>query len=243
MTARILLLDIETFPNLGYTWGMYEQNVIAIKEHWKLACFSAMWLHQEGIRTTVALPDVRNEKALVRRLGALLDTADVVIAHNGDQFDLPKINTRLIVHGIAPPSPYKTVDTKTVAKRVFGFTSNKLDDLCQQLGIGKKINTEGFELWQQCMANDPAAWDRMRAYNEHDVTLLHGLYTRLLPWINTHPNVAIAAHACPKCGSSQLQSRGYAKTKTRTYSRYQCQGCGGWSRSTRAVQSASITNL
>lgn len=35
---------------------------------------------------------------------------------------------------------------------------------------------------------------------------------------------------CPSCGSTHLQSRGTAETKTATYKRYQCQACSKWTR-------------
>ena len=40
-TPKILLIDIETAPNLGYIWGKYEQNVIDYKTEWYLLSFCA----------------------------------------------------------------------------------------------------------------------------------------------------------------------------------------------------------
>jgi hypothetical protein len=238
--SKILLLDIETFPNVGYAWGMYEQNLIAIKEHWSICSYSAKWLGGEHV--TRGLPDSGTEQKLVSELWRLLDEADVVIAHNGDQFDLKKINARLLVYESLPPAPYRTIDTKKIAKRLFGFTCNRLDDLCQQLGLGKKMRHEGFELWLGCMENESAPWTKMKMYNQHDVVLLERLYLRMLPWINNHPNVSKSPIGCPKCGSTHLQSRGTARSKSQVYDRYQCQDCGGWARDTKSTVSHKIIN-
>jgi hypothetical protein len=39
-----------------------------------------------------------------------------------------------------------------VAKAHFRFLSNKLDYIVQYLGIGKKVEHEGFGLWRKVMA-------------------------------------------------------------------------------------------
>ena len=36
---------------------------------------------------------------------------------------------------------------------------------------------------------------------------------------------------CPRCGSHNVQSRGYHKAISRVYRRWNCQACGGWFRS------------
>lgn len=236
---KILLLDIETLPMTILAWTTYEANALSVMDHSKVCSWSAKWLG--GKQVTRALPDAKgDEKALIKELWALLDEADIVVAHNGDGFDLPKLNSRFAFFRLGPYAPVKTVDTLKITRRLFGFPSNKLDDLCQYLKLGKKVRTGGFELWQRCMANEAAAWKRMKKYNAADVVLLEGLYKHLLPWINNHPNVT--GHGqCPKCGSTRLQFRGLARTSTRSYRRMQCQGCGGWAREASDGWKASDT--
>ncbi len=240
---RSLLLDIETFPVEIYAWGVYQVNAVGIKKQPEVCCYSAKWLGVEQF--TRALPDFRksnNDRYLISDIWKLLNEADVVIAHNGDKFDLRRLNSRFVKWGLLPPAPYHTIDTLKISRRIFGFPSNRLDDLCEYLGIGKKINTGGFDLWRGCMSNDSLSWEHMKRYNEHDVELLEGLYYRLLPWITNHPNQSEGI-SCPKCGSTNLQSRGLAHTITRDYKRYQCTDCGGWARGTKSAGTRLITNV
>lgn len=232
-----LFLDIETSPNLAYVWGMWEQNVIEFEREWYVMCFSAKW--ENGEHITKGLPDYRgykkgseDDEKLVKELWHLLDKADMVVAHNGDQFDLKKINARFSFYNLTPPAPYKTVDTKKVAKRYFGFNSNKLDNLGEHLGLGRKVKHEGFELWKACMAGDSKAWRTMKLYNKQDVVLLEKIYNHFLPWISNHPNAGMFEEGtrCPKCGGEKLQKRGFALNQTTRYQRVQCQDCGGWGR-------------
>jgi DNA polymerase elongation subunit (family B) len=236
-TPRILLFDIETAPNLAWVWGKWEQNVIDFERNWYMLSWSAKWL---GEKDTLAfgLPDFplyqrdkRNDKQLVSALWKLIDEADVVVAHNGDDFDIKKTNVRFIENGLPPPSPYRTIDTKKVAKRYFKFDSNKLDDLGSYLGLGNKIDTGGFELWQGCMEGDMKAWKKMVAYNKQDVILLEKVYLKLRTWMQNHPNLNVINETtghCPLCSSSNVQRRGFSYTQTGKRQRFQCLDCYGW---------------
>lgn len=236
---KILFYDIETAPNLSYVWGKYEQDVIAYEKEWYMLCFAYKWLGEKKVHA-VSLPDFKlykkdkqNDKHVIEKLWELFNEADIVIAHNGDKFDQRKSNARFAYHGLTPPSPYKTIDTKKVAKKYFAFNSNKLDDLGDHLGIGRKIQTGGFSLWKGCMEGDEKAWKKMIQYNKNDVKLLEDVYLKLRPWITNHPNLNIMLGTdrnCPNCGSNQLQKRGTYKTNTNVYQQYWCKSCGKWPR-------------
>lgn len=237
--TKILLFDIETAPNLSWVWGKYEQNVIAYQQEWYMMTFAYKWLGQKQIKAK-ALPDFKtykkdhtNDRELVAELWSLLDEADIVIAHNGDQFDIKKANARFLYHGLPAPSPYKTVDTKKVLKRYFKLNSNSLNDASELLGLGEKVDTGGFDLWLGCMAGKATAWRDMVKYNKQDVHLLEKLYLATRGWIHNHHNVNLVDEAqgkCPNCGSHKLQKRGWGYTKVSKYQRYQCTDCGAWSR-------------
>lgn len=185
--TRIAFFDIETAPNLGWTWGKYEQNVIDFKNDWYMLSFAFKW--KGGKVRTYALPDYprynrdkQDDKDLVRDLWKLMNEADLIVAHNGDAFDIKKANARFIYHRLDPPSPYKTFDTLKAVRRVASFTSNKLDDLGRDLHLGRKIPHTGKNLWFDCMRGDLKAWKLMRKYNAQDVELLERLYLRIRDW-------------------------------------------------------------
>ena len=149
VTPKILFLDCETAPNLGWVWGRYEQDVIDIHTHWHLLSFAWRWRGQKRISCR-ALPDYpryirdrRDDKSLIGDLWKLMDRADIVIAHNGDAFDIKKFTARCLFHGIGPPSPFKSVDTLKIARKYFKMDSNKLDDLGAMLKVGRKLPTYG----------------------------------------------------------------------------------------------------
>jgi len=228
--SKILFIDIETAPLVSYTWGLWEQNVIDVKQDWYVMCFAYRWLGDRSA-TSVGFGTSRSDRGVMHRIHKLLDEAKIVVAHNGDKFDIRKINARLAFHKFAPPSPYLTVDTKKVAKKYFGFDSNSLDNLGKYLGLGRKEKTGGFDLWLRCMAGDGKAIDNMMEYCANDVDLLHDVYMELLPWMSNHPNMSGNQKACPKCSGKKLHRRGKARSISGLeYQRFQCQDCGGWCR-------------
>ena len=235
---KILFLDIETFPNIAYVWGKYQQDVIRYTQQSCIATYAAKW--QGGKVFAGSLPEFDNyvpgsydDSKLIDQLWALLDEADIVVAHNGDNFDVRTCKARFVFHGMTPPSPFRTVDTKKVAKSVGRFNSNALNDLGDLLFNDKKIKTD-FDLWQGCINGDKKSWNQMVRYNKKDVLLLEKLYLRLLPWIPNHPNQAVSGKpSCPKCGSQNIMYKGYRCTQTRQYRQFVCRHCGGWSRVVR----------
>jgi hypothetical protein len=240
---KLLTIDIETAPIEAYCWGIWEQNIgldMIIKD-WSILCYCAKWLDERKViyESTGGRgkAKVRDDKILMGKLWELLDEADIVVAQNGQKFDIKKINSRLKFHGYGPYSPIRIVDTLLVAKSRFGHTSNKLEWQSQQftdVPKSKHKKFPGFELWLECLKDNPAAWAEMEKYNKRDVIATERLYLRQRPWITNHPNLSTFGEregaSCPKCNSTNLQARGWAVLQAGRYQRWQCQDCSGWSR-------------
>lgn len=234
---RVLIYDIETSPIIGYTWGVWQTDVIQIKEDWQILTVAWKWLGDKKVRCVGQddfddyMPGVNNDLQVIKTIHKLFDEADIVIAHNGNSFDQKKVQARMMIHGMNPPSPYKQIDTKLVAKRYAAFSRNNLKWLAKDFHVAQKGDPGGFGTWEGCMAGDAKAWKQMKKYNKQDIPPLEDIYLKMLPWITTHPNMGRLMNkinVCPKCGSEELQSRGYRVTNVTRYRRLQCQKCGGW---------------
>jgi hypothetical protein len=231
---KILLFDIETSPLLSHTWGRYEQNVIEVEREWFMLSHAHKWLDEK--KTTVyALPDFPGydknktcDKRLVNELWTLFNQADVLIGHNLDHFDVKKAQARFAIHGLKPPSPFKTIDTLKIARKAFAFSSNRLDHLGQQLDVGRKLPNTGKSLWLGCMSGDERSWAMMKRYNAQDVALLERVYLKLRAWSSTHPNLTLFTRgdACPVCQGTKLVQSGFAYVASGKKQRMTCQGCG-----------------
>lgn len=236
---RILLYDLEISPILAWVYDMYDANVIAVERPKYIMSFAYKWMGEPDIHV-LAQPDYDryrrdkyNDKSVVDALWDVLDEADIVVAHNASAFDNKVAMARFMYHGLTPPSPFKTVDTLTVARRTFKFGANSLAFLCEQLNIGSKSTVKHHDLWHRCVDGDMEAWALLKEYNKRDVEMLDELYAMLLPYMSNHP--VVSASGCPKCGSSFVQYRGVQRSKTNTYRRVHCQQCGAWSRERKCI--------
>ena len=232
---KLLTLDIETRPNLAWVWSIWNQNIgiNQIDESCEMICWSAKWVGKHKIHFRSVHHD--GQVPMVTDLWDLLNEADAVIHYNGRSFDIPHINREFLLLEMVPPSPYKQIDLLRAVKKQFRFTSNKLEYIARELGIGEKLQHEGFDLWKRCMADEESAWKLMRQYNINDTALTEVLYERLLPWIPGIPSRAAHAqeHICVACGSKNIEERGWAYTQQSRYKRWVCRDCGKWSRETR----------
>lgn len=229
---QILLCDIETAPSLAYIWALFDQHITPdqIAQDGYVLCVSWKWL---GDKDVSYIRVAGNERKALATLHKLLDSADVVIHYNGTKFDIPTLHREFVLNGLPPPSPVKQIDLLKTVRKQFKFSSNKLDYVCQRLGLGNKVKHKGLDLWKGCLANNKADWSTMKEYNMEDVRLLERLYQKLLPWVVFHPNHTLytgKVESCPKCGHDKFQRRGTYETSTMSYTRYQCNKCHGWFR-------------
>lgn len=230
MTAKILQLDIETFPHRVYAWGLWAQDIAIsqIIEAGYTACWAAKWYGKRGIMFASIKED--GAEKMLKKMYDLLESADMVVHYNGTKFDMPTLNKEFLMMGWPPPSNYREIDLLKTARSRFRLASNKLDYVATVLGHGGKVKHKGMELWTDCMNGCPKAWRHMKKYNKQDVLLLEKVYDDLKPWIKNHPNVALyidsEAPLCRMCGSDEVVKNGVEHTNGGSYQRYRCQGCG-----------------
>lgn len=243
---RILTLDIENRPNLGFIWDLWNQNLSLpqVVEHAETICFAAKWHDKKKVEFYSTFHHGKEE--MVAQAHRLLSEADIVVGYNSNGFDLKHLNREMLLGGYTPPAPYQKVDLYQVVKKQFKFSSNKLDNILQQLDLGSKVQHSGWKLWIDCMADDPKAWAKMRQYNKNDVVKTEVLYDRLLPWIPSHPAVGLyedMADVCPACGGGNLRLEGRAYTLMGVYQRYSCSDCGKWSRGNKRLEGSNVRGL
>jgi len=182
--AKILIYDIETSPNIGWFWRAgYKLNISPdniIKER-AIICISYKWLGEKQVYN-LSWDDQQDDKFLIEQFIEVLNEADLIVAHNGDNFDLKWIKTRAIKHGLKMLINYPQFDTLKVAKKKFNFNSNRLDYITKYLGFEGKIKTE-IGLWKDIfLRNCPKAMNKMLTYCDEDVRQLEKVYKVLMGW-------------------------------------------------------------
>lgn len=248
---RIALWDIET-AKMQVAFDTYSRKMDfipsdAIKRHIWLVCASWQFLHQKTIKTVSVLDDPKRFKksyfddfVVVKALHELMESVDVLVAHNGDNFDWKMFLARCAYHGLKPPPRPLMVDTLKVARSCFKFEANDLRYLARFLGVSEKGKSPD---WALIATGDAKEIKKCAAYNRQDIITLEGVYLKLRPFMKNHPNVNVIhdlPDVCPTCASPELISRGYLYSRTGKKRRFQCKECGAWGQEIKSLKTARV---
>jgi DNA polymerase III epsilon subunit-like protein/ribosomal protein L37AE/L43A len=248
---KILIFDIETAPMQAFVWKRYKENISldqTISESYML-CWSAKWLYEEEVMgdcLTAVEAGSEDDYRIVKSLYDLINQADIIVAYNGKNFDIPYMNQRFLFYDFPPYAPVQVVDPYETAKMVFRFSSNKMDNVATQLGLQNKIKTD-FDLWKGCIYGEEECLNEMLEYNKQDVVVLEEIYCKILPWIKNHPNISNYfddKHRCTRCGSEDIKKLNrYFYTPSGKYELYRCKKCGSIFRGRKNLNTSKVPFL
>ena len=242
----IISFDLEVSPALGYFYPpTWETGILKVKDRQVLMSFAWQVVGQKKIHS-LSLADMdtfkvdpHNDKLLALELHKVLSDADIILGQNSDNFDIKMANTFFIHNGLEPIPPTKSIDTKKIAKRYFRFNNNTLDNLGEELGVGKKTKFKVGDLWEDCFINnDPKAYKKLKIYNEQDVRVTTGIYLKMRSFMHSHPSLSRISgewDSCPRCGSYSFRVKAYRTTNTSRYRQYQCNECYGYFSDRKAI--------
>jgi uncharacterized protein YprB with RNaseH-like and TPR domain len=222
--VNALQADLSAVVNFGYKWvGERKAHVLTIDQ------FPGWFSPKRGL----------NDKPLLEAALKIMEGADILVAHYGDRFDKPFFAGRCVINGLTPPPPAKQRDTWYIAYKTFKFSSNRLANLADILGVGerkyqKKHPGEWPGWWLRALAGDKQAIHDMAKYCAQDVQTLEQVYLRLQPFDIAHPRIINDRTKCETCGGD-TQYRGTCVLKQHRYRRFACKECGRWGRELKAV--------
>lgn len=231
---NIVIFDIETSPNVGYFWRPGYNLTIGpdnIAEERRIICISYKFLNDDYVYR-LEWDKKQCDKKMLKEFIKVVKKADVVVGHNGDNFDVKWIKTRAIIHGLDPLNKIQSIDTLKLARNTFNFNSNKLDYIAKILKVGGKVETGGFQLWKDVMAGDEVALEKMGVYCDNDVVILEKVFLKLLPYVNNLPvHLGVMKGngklSCESCGSTKVHAnREYPKKNGTIMKVVTCQACG-----------------
>jgi uncharacterized protein YprB with RNaseH-like and TPR domain len=223
---KILLWDIEA-TNLNANFGY-------------ILCIGWQWLGQKTVhvKSLMDFPEVwdkdhTDDSAVLDMFSQeVMDKADMQVHWYGSRFDEPYVNTRLMYHDryIMPPVPH--YDGWRAARYKMKFNSNRLATVAAYFGVNTKSAVTGRE-WIRAMAGYRDGMKYVVDHCREDIHTLRNVYEKIR-MLGTHPNLNVISgrtDCCTRCGSDNLEKRGYHRTNTGVYQRYHCLDCGAWPRS------------
>ena len=242
---KILVLDLETAAAEVLTFGRWKQNIgqaNILKEGGWILCCAWRWLGEEATESMWLSPEeiaAGDDLSLTILLHDLLFQADAIIAHNGANFDHKVAQTRSVKHGLGALPYVKVIDTLTMAKKSLRLPSNRLDSIGEFIGVGRKIDTGGIDLWKRVQQGNEDAMIEMVQYCEQDVNLLHDVYLKLRS-VGNSANFNAGLYYkdgethCPTCGSTDVHpTTRNVQTALSVFEEYTCGSCGSIHRGRR----------
>jgi DNA polymerase elongation subunit (family B) len=229
---KILAFDLELAPIVAQVWGLYDQNVglNQIQSDWYILSYAAKFLDEEPIHyldQRYSNP-IEDDRQLCEGIHHLISQADVLLTHNGDKFDIKKLNARFIKHGLDPIAPKQSIDTLKIARRIFSFTSNKLEYIAKFLGCSEKLKHTkfaGHSMWSECLKGNAESFMEMERYNKQDVETLIEIYEKLVKF---DPSISFAAYSQKRvcsCKSETFFKDGLRYTKQGAFQVFRCSAC------------------
>lgn len=239
---KILLWDVELSLATYYAYPAKKPqylNATQIKHRQFMISAAWKWHGEKETHAVSVLDNLqrfgkshRDDYCVVKKIGEVIEQADVLCGHNADNFDLKHLNYIRSLHGMNPLPNKKTIDTLKEARKHFKAPSNSMDNLLKAWGHVGKQEKPDFQDWIKAAEGDVATILKVVRYNKYDIEGQEFLYDKIRPFMHSHPNSNIyneTQEQCPKCGSSEMSKRGFTYTKTSKRQQYQCKSCGGWS--------------
>lgn len=236
---KILLIDLELSYAIYYAFPSKREQFLSPKNiihHQFCPCASWKWLHETS-KYSIKITDdqkrfkknFRDDYIVAKKLHDLMTEADVIIAHNGDNFDIKHANTLFSNHGLGPVPETKSLDTLKAARKYFAFAGNDLDSLSKRFGgTGKSEKPD----WQKMTDGDEVEINKGAKYCTKDVMELERVFINIRPYMKNlvkirdkkEPN-HYGIICCDACGSKRIQSRGLGGVATKVYPRIVCSEC------------------
>lgn len=176
---KVLYVDIETALMGALIFSPYIHSkrirIEQVIQRSYVICWAAAWVNDDEFLPVLS-GRVREQEAReytdrrnLERVWELMDSADYVVGHNSDGFDIKKLHYRFEVNGMGLPYKFKQIDTLKQARKYYGADSNKLDEWIKLFGgIPKHDMSE--EDWQEIYLNPTAErLEKMEDYCRNDV--------------------------------------------------------------------------
>jgi uncharacterized protein YprB with RNaseH-like and TPR domain len=164
----IVSFDIETF-DLAADYGVV-----------MVACIKT----RGGDTQTFIARNDGEERACLLATRRALEEADYVVTYYGTGFDIPYLNTRLIIKGERPIGKLRHVDLYYTAKFKLKLNRNRLQNVEMAL-FGESEKTEILPgIWRRALRGDNKALKYIADHCQKDVAILERCFLKLRGFIN-----------------------------------------------------------
>lgn len=230
---KILYFDIESIGMEVKTYSLKVDYISPrnILKDWSLLSYAAMFEGEDKIYYLDQryAEDKRDDRQLIEGLHAVLSSADIVVGHNSDSFDLKKFNTRAAKYNLDPLPDFTKYDTLKMLRRTFALSSNALWYVAKFFNLENAKSEHGKfpgdMLWDECMKGNIEAWVECELYNKQDVMVTQELFKYLVKYDSRINYSSFFQKATCSCGGKEFFKDGYRFLKQGRFQKYRCRDC------------------
>lgn len=126
------------------------------------------------------------DKRIIQELVEKIQKYTLIVTYFGSRFDVPFLRTRALMNGIEfiPYGEILHKDMYYIARRVLRLHSNRLECVCDALGIPGKTKIDN-KYWILANTGNKEALEYIRQHNLGDVNILEEVYLRLAEFTST----------------------------------------------------------
>ena len=122
----------------------------------------------------------KTDNSLVKKLRNRLEEADYVVTYYGTGFDIPYLNTRLLLAGERPLKAIRHIDLYYTARNSLKLHSNRLATVCDTLFGATKKTQILPAVWEKALRGDKAALKYVIEHCVADVEELERVFDALV---------------------------------------------------------------
>lgn len=165
-----------------------------------------------------------DDSKLLEAFKPVFNRAAIAVAHFGERYDLPFIQTRLLMAGFTRLSEVQFVDTWKISRKKLALRNNRLDTIAEAMGCPWKKTGVSLKLWKDAEYGNKKARQYVYHHCAIDVEVLRFVYNKIKALWPLLPRSG-AFGTCRACGG-RYRSDGIRPTVSKIYRRLRCVECG-----------------
>ena len=122
----------------------------------------------------------KDDHALVKKIRIELESFDYIVTYYGTGFDIPYLNTRLLLAGERPLKAIRHIDLYYTARHFLKLHSNRLATVCDTLFGGTQKTQILPAVWEKALRGDKAALKYVMEHCVADVEELERVFDSLV---------------------------------------------------------------
>lgn len=229
---RRLYVDTETRYLSVHVWQLHSKSNAHISHtnilpggDRKIICICYKWANEKKVHA-LQWDAMQNDKAMLKKFIPILESADEVVAQNGDAFDIKVVRGRCLVHRIPMSPKLPSVDTLKQMRSKFNLPSFRLDYI-RTILIGEGKAAHGMSLWEDIIERKcPKAMRALVRYCRVDVLALEEIADVIRPYCESKTSIADFPRDCPECGARCAKHQTRNRANGRVALSLLCPECG-----------------